>query len=143
MKSRDFVYWLKGYFELIRLSSNLLILNKVQIEMVQKHLAMVFAHEVITTTPKAYGFCQWLSGCLDIMTVNNNDFLNEHTKMIDGKLDSIFEHEIDPSFKDKAILEKIHNSPQERFLPPDMNFEGQTASGPSQIFDYHNTRITC
>lgn len=42
MTSRDFCYWLQGFFEI----STPQIMLREQVEMVQKHLALVFAHEI-------------------------------------------------------------------------------------------------
>ena len=42
MKSRDFCYWLQGYFELTEKGS----LPEVKVEAIKKHLAMVFKHEI-------------------------------------------------------------------------------------------------
>jgi hypothetical protein len=42
MTSRDFCYWLQGYFELTAPSS----LTTRQAEIVKNHLAMVFKHEI-------------------------------------------------------------------------------------------------
>lgn len=57
MKSRDFVYWLQGFFELIdpdQLSQleasdpmyRELKLSAKQTDMIRKHLALVFKHEI-------------------------------------------------------------------------------------------------
>lgn len=52
MKSRDFVYWLQGYFELhgnrpMRPEPHDdMALSGCQVEMIRKHLAMVFKHEI-------------------------------------------------------------------------------------------------
>lgn len=43
MTSRDFVYWLQGYLEI---ADKPVALSKEQVAIVQKHLAMVFAHEI-------------------------------------------------------------------------------------------------
>lgn len=43
MTSRDFVYWLQGYFELT--SANL-PLSIEQTEIIRRHLNMVFKHEI-------------------------------------------------------------------------------------------------
>lgn len=43
MTSRDFVYWLQGYFE-IEGTEHSLDLNKVKC--IKRHLAMVFKHEI-------------------------------------------------------------------------------------------------
>ncbi len=42
MTSRDFCYWLQGFFEIADPKS----LSKEQIDMIQKHLSMVFKHEI-------------------------------------------------------------------------------------------------
>lgn len=42
MTSRDFVYWIQGLFEL----AEPLTLNKKQVELIRKHLNMVFIHEI-------------------------------------------------------------------------------------------------
>jgi hypothetical protein len=42
MTSRDFCYWLQGYFEICPNKS----LNAHQVEIIKKHLAMVFVHEI-------------------------------------------------------------------------------------------------
>ncbi len=42
MTSRDFAYWLQGFFEI----SNAQTLNPTQTEMVKKHLNLVFIHEI-------------------------------------------------------------------------------------------------
>lgn len=42
MTSRDFCYWLQGYFEI----SDSKELNDKQIESIKKHLALVFKHEI-------------------------------------------------------------------------------------------------
>lgn len=50
MKSRDFCYWLQGYFEIEnnqpRPPEWEPRLNGSQIKMIQNHLAMVFKHEI-------------------------------------------------------------------------------------------------
>lgn len=42
MKSRDFVYWLQGFFEL----QNPEVINKERTEMIKNHLSLVFKHEI-------------------------------------------------------------------------------------------------
>lgn len=50
MKSRDFVFWLQGYFELSRSVNGL---DAGQANMIQQHLRMVFAHDPdISATPR-------------------------------------------------------------------------------------------
>lgn len=48
MTSRDFCYWLQGYFEIVNprsLASDQYLTN-AQVEMVKRHLALVFKHEI-------------------------------------------------------------------------------------------------
>lgn len=47
MKSRDFCYWLQGYFEI----SDSKALNPAQVEVMRNHLAMVFIHEIDPSFP--------------------------------------------------------------------------------------------
>lgn len=42
MTSRDFVYWLQGYFEI----SNPTTIGESETLMIKKHLALVFKHEI-------------------------------------------------------------------------------------------------
>lgn len=42
MTSRDFAYWLQGFFEI----SNAETINLGQTEMIKKHLNLVFKHEI-------------------------------------------------------------------------------------------------
>ncbi|GAB2865921.1 hypothetical protein [Hymenobacter ruber] len=44
MTSRDFAYWLQGFFEIS--GESLETIQKPQLEQIQKHLAMVFVHEI-------------------------------------------------------------------------------------------------
>jgi hypothetical protein len=46
MLARDFCFWLQGYLEITREGDVLDGLTKKQIECVQKHLALVFKHEI-------------------------------------------------------------------------------------------------
>jgi hypothetical protein len=43
MKSRDFVYWLQGYFELEDKGKGL---SSRQVNMIKRHIALVFIHEI-------------------------------------------------------------------------------------------------
>lgn len=43
MNSRDFVYWLQGFFEL---SGDIDLINGEQLDLIKRHLAMVFVHEI-------------------------------------------------------------------------------------------------
>lgn len=48
MTSRDFCYWLQGYFELSGVTTeiNALPLTTGQVNTIRNHLAMVFKHEI-------------------------------------------------------------------------------------------------
>ena len=48
MTSRDFAYWLQGFFELSRLApeSGEAAFGPKQVACIEAHLAMVFAHEI-------------------------------------------------------------------------------------------------
>lgn len=42
MTGRDFCFWLQGFFELARTQS----LSETQVSMIERHLALVFQHEI-------------------------------------------------------------------------------------------------
>ena len=44
MTSRDFAYWLQGFFEIS--GTDALTMSAEQVTMVKKHLNMVFVHEI-------------------------------------------------------------------------------------------------
>lgn len=46
MTSRDFCYWLQGFFEITRANKPLIELTSDQVTMIEKHLNLVFAHEI-------------------------------------------------------------------------------------------------
>ncbi len=48
MTSRDFAYWLQGFFEISNVDTKNapVSLTAVQTEMIQRHLNMVFYHEI-------------------------------------------------------------------------------------------------
>lgn len=48
MKSVEFCYWLQGFFEV----SNPVVLDANQVEIIKKHLNMVFLHEIDPSYPK-------------------------------------------------------------------------------------------
>jgi predicted ferric reductase len=48
MKSRDFCFWLQGYFELRNQEEPL---YEGQLEIIKKHLNMVFIHEIDPSMP--------------------------------------------------------------------------------------------
>lgn len=51
MTSRDFCYWLQGFFEISssfrgEVTTSQLTLSSHQVDMIKKHLALVFKHEI-------------------------------------------------------------------------------------------------
>lgn len=71
MKSTEFCYWLQGYFEL---SSDRQGLSEEQVEVIRRHLALVFKHEI----DLSYGpNLEELQNIHDGTTQNNN-FRREH-----------------------------------------------------------------
>ncbi len=46
MTSRDFCYWLQGYFEILAPAMNDQSLSAKQVAVIQNHLRMVFKHEI-------------------------------------------------------------------------------------------------
>ena len=47
MTSRDFCYWLQGYFEIAALAdSSTAQITVAQADMIKRHLSMVFIHEI-------------------------------------------------------------------------------------------------
>lgn len=46
MNSRDFVYWLQGYFEIMEAGGQRPSLTPEQVEIIKKHLQLVFVHEI-------------------------------------------------------------------------------------------------
>lgn len=50
MTSRDFVYWLQGFFEITDANhgnhSRSYKLDEAQVDMIKRHLALVFKHEI-------------------------------------------------------------------------------------------------
>lgn len=46
MKSRDFCYWVQGYFEILAPAANSAALSAEQVQVIKNHLNMVFKHEI-------------------------------------------------------------------------------------------------
>lgn len=46
MKSRDFCFWLQGYFEIHGKTWDKPTLDTAQVESIRQHLALVFKHEI-------------------------------------------------------------------------------------------------
>jgi len=56
MTSRDFCYWLQGYFEISPING--VSLSKDQTDVVKRHLALVFKHEIDPSIPDPTGELQ-------------------------------------------------------------------------------------
>lgn len=100
MKSRDFVYWLQGVFEI----GDLKTLNEDQVKIVNAHLDLVFAHE----KKPELDFVHWLKGFM----VGKTELLARGVEVLRAEINSVFEHVIDPSFggkEEQAKLDEIHN----------------------------------
>lgn len=46
MTSRDFAYWLQGFFEISTADTPLAGLSPEKVAMIQRHLSLVFKHEI-------------------------------------------------------------------------------------------------
>lgn len=46
MKASSFCYWLQGFFELRAASSPVKAIDGAQAEMIERHLALVFKHDI-------------------------------------------------------------------------------------------------
>ncbi len=51
MTSREFCYWLQGYFEIDKVRNKPSYLDSDQVQMIQKHLNLVFTHEIDPSYP--------------------------------------------------------------------------------------------
>lgn len=87
MKSIEFTYWLQGAFEL----SEMTVINSEQTQTIKNHLAMVEYHE----KNQMNGFCTWLKGFFEMCEPVELD--EKQTKKIKDKLNSLFEHVIEPA----------------------------------------------
>jgi hypothetical protein len=99
MTSRDFVYWLQGFFEVSETNT----LTERQVALIQAHLDMVLKYE---KEPK-FVFVSWFKGYFFERTITPRE-----VNIIRTELNSVFEHVIDPTFGDKKMqddLNTIHN----------------------------------
>lgn len=46
MTSRDFCYWLQGYFEIARKANGRRTIQDDQVAVIEQHLSLVFKHEI-------------------------------------------------------------------------------------------------
>jgi len=73
--SRDFVYWLQGYFEINDVNQNSEInvgLNYQQVEVIQRHLSLVFTHEI----DPSYGSKEHINELNELHDTTKNKILN-------------------------------------------------------------------
>jgi hypothetical protein len=115
MKAEQFCFWLQGCFELNELPS----FDEVQTECIQRHVALVFAHETNRGT-RAYEFCAGLRGHFEL-NKDRTTFDEAQTSAIKAALHKVFTHEIDPSMGGPAHQDKlngIHTSPARPPLRP-------------------------
>lgn len=53
-------------------------------------------------------FCIWLKGYLEAMSDVGLELNDKQLKIVKAKLDSVFKHEIDPSFGDEAHQSELN-----------------------------------
>jgi hypothetical protein len=98
MTSRDFCFWLQGFFEV----SEAHILTTRQAEMVTRRLRLVFE-----TEPDPNDFCVWLCGWLT-KERPGADLSLVSTRRIRDRLAAEFKHVIDPSIDGGDAAKKAH-----------------------------------
>ena len=129
MESIQFCYWLQGSFELNDNKS----LTAHQVELIDKHLAMVFTYE----KEIKINFVIWLRGVMDAEGPVIGPMTTIKTTMIREKLNGVFEHVIDPTYGDKAMQDKlneIHNGkPSLEELGKEHNFNVVSKPDPHGI----------
>jgi hypothetical protein len=101
MTSRDFVYWLMGFFEIS--DNEDVSINQKQAIIIRNHINLVFEYE---KTPKM-NFVPWLQGFFEI--ANQDVITKEQTQIILKRLKSVFLHEIDPSMGNTQMQSKMNN----------------------------------
>lgn len=108
MTTRDFTFWLQGFFEISNREFELL--TQYQVQIIERHLKMVFIHEPNTTNQ----FCWFMKNTLQFLK-DDDDCLNENSiQLIQQQLHKEFVHVIDPSMGDaeqQALLNSIHLPP--------------------------------
>lgn len=55
MKSRDFVYWLQGFLEVTSMETSDISLTANQVDLIRKHINLVFEHEIDPEADKISG----------------------------------------------------------------------------------------
>jgi hypothetical protein len=102
MISRDFVYWLQGFFEISEATGDVdaVTLTAAQADMVRKHLSLVVEYETNPTLP----FVQWLIGFMDAAKTPDK----AQVETIRAKLNDVFKHVIDPPMGDAKKQKKLN-----------------------------------
>lgn len=92
MTPRDFIYWLKSYFEVPKRTAPA-VLTAEQVTIIRRHLAMVpvaqFDRSKLVDPMTGRDFCEWLEGNLEEVTGGLNA---ERTQKIQERLDRLFKH---------------------------------------------------
>jgi hypothetical protein len=94
MKAVEFCYWLQGLFEINTVNE----LNENQVNVIYKHLQMVFVHE--KEDSKYFDFCKNLFGYIKFSNMTAMNMVV--TKRVKETLDGLFEHVI--SKKEENIV---------------------------------------
>ena len=108
MKTIEFCYWLQGYFEL---RDNGSALTHKQLECIAKHIKLVQEVE----GKLAGSIVHWISGLIDGINTSESlpeelqsEILANTTELIRARLHEVFQHDIDNTYGDKAILDKLN-----------------------------------
>lgn len=101
MLSRDFIFWLQGYFEL--LDEPNISLDEKKVQIITNHLNLVYKFEKKPEFP----FVIWLKGFLDLS--GQKTFSVEQTDLLRMNLGAVFLHEIDPKMGDFQMQEDLNS----------------------------------
>lgn len=95
MTPRDFIYWLKGYFEIPELDKPI-VLSSQQVEVIRRHLSMLpaarYNRNVVCMPTYGKDFCDWLSHYLK---ASDTELSESATLRIQQRLDELFVHVAD------------------------------------------------
>jgi hypothetical protein len=118
MNNINFAFWLQGFFEL---RSQPEPLTQNQVELIYSHLQL--AKKV---DGKLDSFGAWLEALLDLVKTGSAKLDEKTMELITTKLGELFQHEIDPLYKDGEALNKIHKLIQR---PPRPDNQGGWSGG--------------
>lgn len=95
MTSRDFCFWLQGYFEI----TNPEDISIEQTQMIRRHLALVFKHEIDPSMPDPNGELQ------DIHDGKDNDLYCSNTNSTTlSPAPHVLDPQFNPSNKEEILL---------------------------------------